>query len=122
MYLQSKKDRSVKTALDARALNNSIRKDKYQMPHLDCLTEQIAGIINEPGDRKVCKSLVMAYAYSQTTLHPVTENHCNFRIVGGNATGTYRFSTRNYGLTFMPTEFQKMMDKVLQKLKNTLAS
>ena len=30
-----KKDKSVKIALDARALNQSIAKDKYQMPNLD---------------------------------------------------------------------------------------
>ena len=30
-----RKDKSVKIALDARALNQSIAKDKYQMPNLD---------------------------------------------------------------------------------------
>ena len=30
-----KKDKSVKVALDARALNNAIIKDKYQMPNLE---------------------------------------------------------------------------------------
>ena len=37
-----KKDRSVKIALDARALNNSIAKDKYQMPNLENLMDMIA--------------------------------------------------------------------------------
>ena len=39
-----KKDRSVKIALDARALNAAIRKDKYPMPNLDHLIDQIAEI------------------------------------------------------------------------------
>ena len=37
-----KKDKSVKIALDARALNESIAKDKYQMPNLDNLIDMIA--------------------------------------------------------------------------------
>ena len=37
-----KKDKSVKIALDARALNQSIAKDKFQMPNLDNLIDMIA--------------------------------------------------------------------------------
>ena len=36
-----KKDKSVKIALDARALNESIAKYKYQMPNLDNLIDMI---------------------------------------------------------------------------------
>ena len=37
-----KKDRSVKIALDARALNQAIEKDKYQMPNLENLLDMVA--------------------------------------------------------------------------------
>ena len=37
-----KKDKSVKIALDARALNQSIAKEKYQIPNLDNLIDLIA--------------------------------------------------------------------------------
>ena len=37
-------EKSVKIALDARALNESVAKDKYQMPNLDNLIELIAEI------------------------------------------------------------------------------
>ena len=37
-----KKDKSVKIASDATALNQSIAKDKYQMPNLDSLNDMIA--------------------------------------------------------------------------------
>ena len=40
-----KKDKSVKIALDARSLNDAIQKDKYQMPNLFTLMEQVAEII-----------------------------------------------------------------------------
>ena len=42
----------------------------------------------------------------------------NFNIIGGQATGTYRFNTGFYGLTDMPAEFQKATDKTLYNLKN----
>ena len=44
---------------------------------------------------------------------------CNFQILGATATGIYRFSTGFYGLTIMPTEFQKAMDKELSNHPNT---
>ena len=47
------------------------------------------------------------YAYIQVPLHEETQKHCNFNILGGNATGTYRFINSFYGLTNMPATFQK---------------
>ena len=43
----------------------------------------------------------------------------NFQIIGGKATGTYRFIKGFYGLTVMPTEFQKAMDTELSNLPNS---
>ena len=40
----AKKDRKVKLALDARSLNNAILKDKFQMPNLENLMENVAQI------------------------------------------------------------------------------
>ena len=37
-----KKDRSVKRALNARALNQATEKDKYQMPNLENLFDMVA--------------------------------------------------------------------------------
>ena len=59
-----KKDRSVKIALDARSLNNAILKDKYQMPNLASLMENIGEIINVKQEGDVWfTSLDMVYAY-----------------------------------------------------------
>ena len=111
-----KKNKSVKIALDARALNNEIVKDKYQMPNLEHLVDLVA----EQHDRKeqekaLYTSLEMRYA----SLEEETAKHCNFQIIGGKATGTYRSVTGIYGLTITPTEFQKAMDKELANLQNT---
>ena len=43
----------------------------------------------------------------------MTAKHCSFQIIGGESTGTYRFTTGFYGLTVMPTEVQKVMDILL---------
>ena len=42
-----KKHKSFKVALDAISLNGAIQKEKYQIPNLDNLMEQVAEIINE---------------------------------------------------------------------------
>ena len=43
------------------------------------------------------------------SLHLLTAKHCNVQIIGGDSTGTRRFATGFYGLTVMPTEFQKVI-------------
>ena len=102
-------DKTVKIAVDARSLNNAILKEKYQMPNLDNLMEQVADIKNSEQEGEVrFTSLDILYAYGQTELHSETARHCNVQIIGGRATGTYAFNTGYYGLTIMPPEFQKI--------------
>ena len=43
------KDKSVKLALDARALNQSIAEDKYQMPDLEFLFDTIVKKFDKKG-------------------------------------------------------------------------
>ena len=40
--------------------------------------------------------------------------HCNFSILEGRATGTYRIISGFYGLTDMPATFQKTTDKTFE--------
>ena len=114
-----KTDASVKIALDARALNGSIAQDKYEMPNLESLMDMVAENI-EGVEGEVFYSLVdLKYAYGQVPLHESSARHCNFQIIGGKSTGTYRFITGHYGLTIMPTEFQKVMDLTLVNIDCT---
>ena len=54
--------------------------------------------------------------------------HCHHQLVVnaisiflcGDATGRYRFKPRFYGLTDMPTEFQKAMDCTLRGLEGVI--
>ena len=92
------------------------------MPTLESLMEKIAEVINEKREGEVWLTpLDMLYAYDQSILHPETAKHCNFQIFGGQTTSTYAFRTGYCGLTPMPPEFQKIMDRILHKTKNTFS-
>ena len=118
-----KRDQTIKLALDSKTLNKAIHKNKYQMPHIETLMDSISQIITnyktEPAEQIYFSTNDLKYAYSQLNLHPETANHCNFSIISGDMTGTYRFKTGFYGLTDMPAEFQKAMNYTLIGLKNT---
>ena len=79
-----KQDKSLKIALDARALNESIAKDKHQMPDLENLIDMIAEAIEKSQGEAWYSSVDMTYAYGQVPLHKLTKRHCNLQIVGGN--------------------------------------
>ena len=115
-----KKDRSVKTALDPRELNKNVKNDKYPMPNLDSLMEMIAQHVAKKTGHTFYTTLDMTYAYGQVKLSEETAGHCNFQIVGGEATGIYTFITGFYGLTTIPTEFQRIIDLTLAGITNTV--
>ena len=98
-----KKHRSVKIALYARELNKIVVKDKNTRPSLDKLMAMIAEHV-EQRPRKTClTALDLTYAHGQVELSEATSRQCNFQVIGGAATGIYRFITGFYGLKTMPT-------------------
>ena len=74
---------------------------------------------NLPG-KVLFTSLDIKYAFSQLQLSDSVSNHCNFNIVCGDATVTYRFKTGFYGLSDMPEEFQKEMDNTLSNIPGVI--
>ena len=119
-----KHDKSIKIALDAKKLNDAIHKNKYQMQSIDHLMDTIACKISELKQKTgtlYFSKVDLKYAYSQVPLHEDTQKHCNFNILGGNATGTYRFINGFYGLTDMPATFQKVMDFTLVNINSAHA-
>ena len=116
-----KRDKTAKLALDSKILNKSIHKNKYQMPTIDNLIDTIQQNLNTNASQETAyfSSLELMYAYSQFNLDPETARHCNFNIISGEGTSTYRFITGFYGLTDMPPAFQKVMDYTLVELQNT---
>ena len=115
-----KNDQSIKIALDSKSLNKAIHKNKYQMPNINSLIQTILQTLSTaPQEPAYFTTLDLQYAYNQLNLHSDTARHCNFNLVSGDMTGTYRFKTGFYGLTDMPAEFQKAIDCTLAGLSNT---
>ena len=112
-----KKDRSVKIALDARVLIHAIDKDKFQMPNLDNLLDMVEEQLDTEEGEAGFSSVDMTFAHGQIPLHHRTAKRCNFQIIGGESTGTYRFVTGVFGLSVMPTEFQEVMHSLSAKFR-----
>ena len=118
--ISSKNDRRVKIALNARTLNNAFLENKYLMPNLENLTENVVEVVNATEKGEVfCTSLDMQSAYGKAVLHPKTAMDCNSQIVGGESTGTYAFIIGFDGLTIMSPDFQNMIDNILLETKDT---
>ena len=90
------------------------------MPNVDELIDGVSQIVTENKEGILYFTVLdLKYAYSQLKLAADTAKQCNFNIVVGKATGTYRFLTGFYGLADMPAEFQKAMDRTINHAKNT---
>ena len=78
------------------------------MESFNHLIDELANYISErkqnPG-QFYCSTIDLNYAYSQIPLDPNIQKHCNFSLLGGKGTGTYRFINGFYGLTDMPATF-----------------
>ncbi len=85
-----------------------------QLPLLAELLNQISMKISSNRTKKLYISTIdLEYAFGQIALHRDTSKHCVAAIVGGKATGHYRFQKGFYGLADMPVVFQTKIDKVL---------
>ena len=118
VVITAKKDGTVKLAMDAKPMNSQIYKNTFQMPNLLELLDSAAQTITANTEGTVWfTSLDLKYAFSQLLLDEFVSKHCNFSIVCGEFTGTYRFKTGFYGLTDMPMEFQKAMDNTIHGIQ-----
>ena len=91
------------------------------MPNLQKLIYSAAQIITKDTPGKAWFTyLQLKYAFIQLPLSDLISSQSNFSIFCGEATGMYRFKTGFYGLTDLPTEFQKAIDCILQGLKGVI--
>ena len=119
-----KKDKTVKIALDSKKLNDAIHRYKYQVQNIDHLMDSVAVFISERKNKtgqNFFSQIDLKYANSQIPLDDNIKKHCNFNILGGKITGTYRCINGFYGLTDMPATFQKTIDKTLHDIKSKFA-
>ena len=112
MVITVKRDKSIKIALDARVMNENIKKDNYQMPNLDDLLSTLAGIITQDGKRD------SNCAFGQVFLNLELGKHCNFAIFDGKSSGIFRFITGFYRIKNMRTEFRRIMKDKLIEVQN----
>ena len=87
------------------------------MQSIDHLIDAVANYASERSTEHgifYFSKIDLKYAYSQIPLDPQLQKHCNLNILGGKATGTYRFLNGFYGLTDMPATFQKTIDVTLR--------
>ena len=118
-----KKDQTIKLAMDSKQTINAIIQNKYQMPNIDVLLDNVAQSAqegsNKPGSTYF-STIDLRYAYSQRKLDDKTKRHCNFSMIR-QATGIYQFQTGFNGLTDIIAKFQKAHDLTLNNEKDTFA-
>ena len=70
------------------------------MPNIDNLSDTIQQNLNTTASQETAyySTLDLKYEYSQLNSEPEMARHCNFNIIRGEGTGTYRFITGFYGL------------------------
>ena len=68
-----------------------MHKLKNQMQSIDHLMDKLAFKISQLEQKAgtlYFSKIDLKYAYRQVPLHADTQKHCNFKILGGHATGT----------------------------------
>ena len=117
IVITRKKDGSIKLTLDSKLLSDQIIKNKYQMPNIHELIDNIALQLSnkDSGEVRFC-NLDLKNAYSQLQLWTDTSKQLKFSIVSGETTGTYRFLVGFYGIGDMLNEFQRVMESLLKDI------
>ena len=87
-------------------LRKSVHKNDFQRPNIESIFDVIQTNLdaNSTGETARSRSAISRY--------------CNFNVLGGEDTGTYRFITGFYCLTDMPTAFQEEMNYILLGCKH----
>ena len=95
--ITTKKDKSVKIALDSQKLSEPCIKRKATMPNMEELISKLSAKITKSNGEFRMSKIDLDYEYGQAKLSTDASRHCVFSVIGGDFTGHYRFKKGFYG-------------------------
>ena len=103
MLFIKKKDGTLRLCVDYRQLNKMIVKNKYQLPIIDDLFDQLKGA-------GVFWKIDLRFGYHQLRIKDADVNKTTFRTWHGH----YEFLVMSFGLTNAPAAFMELMNRVFK--------
>ena len=105
-----KKDGGIRLCLDFRALNKTLRDDRYPLPN-------IQNILHQLGNSKLFSCLDLRQGYLQVPLDEGSKELTAF----SSPSGHWEFNSLPFGLKTAPSCFQSIINTVLTGLVGTIA-
>jgi len=109
ILFMKKKDNSIRMWIDYRQLNKVIVNNKYPLPYMDDLFDQLEGV-------RVFLKIDLRSGYHRLTIQPSAILKIAFRTRYGH----YEFLVMSFGMTNAPTTFMHLMNSVFQPYLDSL--